>query len=198
VSSSFSHSILPSAIKVLDLAVVGCTSLAAFALTSAALTWPSFTSVLALRIKVVNLFLLVGYCTICLAVFSLCGFYRSHRLSRWDRRTYEVVVAVTLITGILLLLRVPFQLLFASNDFLCIFWFVTSCALILSREAGQQLLYRARVHGKNLRNAVVIGDGAEAFALADRITQEPSLGYHVLQIIDAQETVDDDQARRTG
>ena len=44
-----------------------------------------------------------------------------------------------------------------------------------------------RLRGRNLRGLVIVGEGSEAAALADRIEKEPALGYRVIQVIDARE-----------
>jgi FlaA1/EpsC-like NDP-sugar epimerase len=100
----------------------------------------------------------------------------------------EIVLAVTLITGIFLLLRTPLVFSFATNTFLLIFWLLTTAVLLLSHIAAQRLLYYARSRGRNLRSIVIIGEGREAAALAERIESDPALGYRVLGIIDARET----------
>jgi hypothetical protein len=44
-----------------------------------------------------------------------------------------------------------------------------------------------RRRGRNLRSIVVVGEGLEAAALADRVEKEPALGYRVVRVIDAKE-----------
>ena len=173
--------------RLLDLALVCMTFFAALAVSSGSLTWPSLAQVLVIRIKVANLFLFVGYVVLCSAVFMACGFYRSHRLSRWPERLSEVFCAVTVITGVLWLLRWPLALDFATGSFLLLFWLLAFCTLIVVHELLLGLLHLARRHGRNLRNIIIIGEGAEARTLASQITQESSLGYRVLRIIDAGE-----------
>lgn len=173
--------------RVFDLAVVCFTFLGALAISSGSFTWPSFTDVLAMRIKLVNLFFSIGYLTLCAAIFSSCSFYLSHRLSYGSRQIREIFLAVILIAVTLLVLRWPLQLGFATNRFLVVFWVLTFTTLMLSHRVGQQVLYFARSHGRNLRNVIVVGEGLDAAALADRITKEAALGYRVLRIIDAKE-----------
>jgi exopolysaccharide biosynthesis polyprenyl glycosylphosphotransferase len=96
------------------------------------------------------------------------------------------MMAVTLITGVLLILRWPFEFSFANNQFLILFWLFTCSLLALTRIIGHQLLYFVRTRGRNLRNIVVIGEGIEAAAVGDRIEQEPSLGYCLARIIDVE------------
>ena len=140
---------------------------------------------MALRIKVANILIFVGYLVLCSAIFSTCGFYLSHRLSRWTRQAWEIFVATTLITIILSLL--PRQMLFATKEFLLLFWLMNFCILSLPRLIGYHLLYIARSHGRNLRNIVIIGQPNDAIALAERIEKETILGYRVVQVINAEE-----------
>jgi FlaA1/EpsC-like NDP-sugar epimerase len=76
---------------------------------------------------------------------------------------------------------------FATESFFIAFWLLTFTVLILTRLIGQYLLYYARSRGRNLRSIVIVGEGSEATALADRIEKEPALGYRVVRIIDAKE-----------
>jgi FlaA1/EpsC-like NDP-sugar epimerase len=180
--------ILLRAAKLFDLCVVGTTFIAAFAITSSSLTWPTLAEVLLLRIKRLNIILFGAYLVLCSALFSSRGFYLSHRLSHWTRRPREILTASTLITGIILLLRWPLQLNFATNEFLLVFWVLTFAIFVVARMVGQRLLSYIRTRGKNLRSIVIVGEGFDASALAERIEKEPTLGYRVVQIIDARES----------
>jgi FlaA1/EpsC-like NDP-sugar epimerase len=185
MSSNFWRIALLRAARLFDLAVVSLTFLAAFAIAAGSFTWPSFTEVLLLRIKVINILIFCGYLTLCSLIFSSCGFYLSHRMSRRSRRLRETLLATTLITGVLLVL--PLRMQFATESFFIAFWLLTFTVLFLIRLIGQHLLYYARSRGRNLRSIVIIGEGSEATTLADRIENEPTLGYRVVRIIDAKE-----------
>ena len=185
MSSNIWRIALLRAAKLSDLAIVTLTFVAAFAIASGSFTWPSFTHVLLLRIKLVNMFMFGGYLALCSVIFSLCGFYLSHRLGHWTRRVRETLLATTLITGVLLVL--PLRMDFATPSFFVAFWLLTFTVLIVTRLIGQQLLFYARSHGRNLRSIVIVGEGSEATALADRIEKEPTLGYRVVRVIDAKE-----------
>jgi FlaA1/EpsC-like NDP-sugar epimerase len=181
------HHIWPKMTRLFDLVFVCATFLAALAVSSSSLTWLSLAQVLVIRIKVVNLFLFLGYLVLCSAVFSACGLYRSHRLSGRLKRLYEIFLAVTVITGVLWLLRRPLDLQFATEAFLLVFWFLDLCTLVLSHELARWLLQVARLRGRNLRNIIIVGEGQDASALASRIRQEGSLGYRVLRVIEVGE-----------
>jgi FlaA1/EpsC-like NDP-sugar epimerase len=183
--SSFWRIALLRAARLFDLVAVCLAFLAAFALASGSFTWPSFADVLLLRVKIINFILFGSYLTVCSMIFSRCGFYLSHRLSHEGRRVRETLLATTLITAVLLVL--PLGMDFADKTFFMAFWFLTFTVLILTRLIGQQLLYYARLRGRNLRSIVIVGEGPEVTTLADRIENEPTLGYRVVRIIDAKE-----------
>jgi FlaA1/EpsC-like NDP-sugar epimerase len=176
---------LQRASRTFDLALVTITFLAAFAVSSRAFTWPTFENIFLVRIKIVNILIFAGYIAVCSAVFSSCGFYLSHRLSHWSRQIREILLATTILAGVLLVL--PFKMAFATYEFLVLFWLSTFMALLASRMVGRQMLRYARSRGRNLRNLVVVGEGADAIALADRIEKESNLGYRVLRVITLKE-----------
>jgi FlaA1/EpsC-like NDP-sugar epimerase len=187
MSPAFHRIALLRAARLFDVAAVSLAFLAALAIASGSFTWLSFAEVLSMRIKLLNLILIAAYVAVCTATFASCGFYLSHRLSHWSRQLREIFTAVSLITAVLLVLRGPFDFSFATNQFLFAFWFLTFAVLVLARVVGQQLLHFVRSRGRNLRSIVIVGEGLEAIALADRIEKEPTLGYRVVRIIDAKE-----------
>jgi len=181
--------------KVGDLVALCISLLISLAISSSSLSWPDLAYVLAIRIKLVNLFVFAGYIAFCAVIFSACGLYRSHRLSHWKQRLSETFWATTFVTGIFLLLKQLFAISFALNTFLLLFWFLTFAMLFLSREAALQILHHARLRGRNLRNVIIIGEGPPATTLADLVRQEVSLGYRVLRRIDVREIADNDGIR---
>jgi FlaA1/EpsC-like NDP-sugar epimerase len=185
MSSNFLRIALLRVARLSDLVAVCLAFLAAFAIASGSFTWPSFAEVLLLRIKVVNILVFASYLTVCSMIFARCGFYLSHRMSHRSRRVRETFLATTLITGALLVL--PLRMQFAGKSFFIAFWLLSFAVLILTRLIGQHLLYYARSRGRNLRSIVIVGEGSEATALADRIEKEPTLGYRVVRVIDAKE-----------
>jgi FlaA1/EpsC-like NDP-sugar epimerase len=187
MSQDFRRIALLRAAKLFDLGVVSVTFVAAFAISSGSYTWLSFEEVLLLRIKVVNVFMFGGYLAFCAATMSHCGFYLNHRFSPWRRHLREIFIATTLITLVIWVLRWPFELDFATDKFLLVFWPLTCAALVLSHGIGQQVLCCFRLRGRNLRNIVIVGEGKNATALAERIEKETALGYRVVRVINAEE-----------
>jgi FlaA1/EpsC-like NDP-sugar epimerase len=185
MSSGFRRVALLRAARLFDLAGVTLTFVAAFAIANGTFNWPSFAEVLVLRIKVVNFLIFGLYLAFCALVFSTCGFYRSHRMSHWTRWNREILLATSLITGVLLL--VPLRMEFATKYFYLVFWLLTAGFLTVSRILGQHLFSYVRSHGRNLRNIVIVGEGKDATALAARIEKETTLGYRVVRVINAEE-----------
>jgi FlaA1/EpsC-like NDP-sugar epimerase len=180
-----SHVAVQRAAQIFDLALVSIVFVTAFAISSGSFTWPSLAQILVVRIKIVNILVFGGFLALCSAIFTSCGLYLSHRLSGWSRRLREIFVAITLITAILLVL--PFRMALVTKEFLILFWFLTFVFLVLARAVGYSVLYFARARGRNLRNIVVVGEGKDAAALADRIEKETTLGYRVVRVINATE-----------
>jgi FlaA1/EpsC-like NDP-sugar epimerase len=181
----FQREMLVRIMKLLDLAALCGAFVMALAISSDALSFPRLSQVLIIRIALSNLLLFAGYLALCSAVFSACGLYGSHRLSDWYRRLREILVAVTVITGVLLVMRWLRHFAFATNEFLALFWLLHVCVLFVSREGIRLPLRLLRLRGRNLRNVVIIGEEPDATTLAQRVRQEISLGYRVLRIIDA-------------
>ena len=183
--------VLMALIRVFDLIIVCACFLASMAFSAGSLTWPSLAEVLVIRIKVGNIVLFVGYLALCSAILAACALYRSHRLSQAKQRLYEIFLAVNCITGVLLLLKPVFFLAFATTEFFCWFWILPFGSLLFSHEIALYVLHLARLYGRNLRNVIIVGEGPEATALANRVSQEVSLGYRVLRTIDARGTPED-------
>src|SRR5262245_29962113 len=121
------HTRLMAMTRLFDLVVVGIVFVATMAISSGSFTWPGLTNILVIHIEVANLCLFGGYLVLCSVVFPVCGFYRSHRLSRWSQRLCENLIAVTVITGALLVSRQLIVLWFATIEFLLVFWLLTLC-----------------------------------------------------------------------
>jgi FlaA1/EpsC-like NDP-sugar epimerase len=187
MSPNFRRVIVQRSAKLLDLCIMGTSFLAALAIASGTNTVLSFTEVLAIRIQIFNLLFIVAFGLVCAVTFGSCGFYVSHRLSHWRRRVREIFMAVSFITGLLLVMRYPLEFHFASNSFLIAFWLLNFGSLLGTRMLGQQVLYLMRQNRRNLRSIVVVGEGSDAAALAERVEKESALGYRVVRIIDAKE-----------
>jgi len=169
--------------RIYDLVVVSFSFLVVMAIDTGGGTWRDIANVFAMRITVGNVVGFGLYLVLCAVVFSACGVYRSHRLSVVGRRAGEMALAVVLVTGIILVFRVPLELSFAKNSFLLLFASVIFVLLMVSHEVALGLLSYARSRGRNLRHVVIVGELKEAVALAEKIARDGSLGYRVVGVI---------------
>src|SRR5919109_1108 len=96
---SFRRASLQRVAKVVDLAIIALASLTALVISSGSFTWPTLAHLFVIRIKIMNLFLLVGYLAFCSLVFSMHSFYSSERFLERKERTGRILSAVTFITG---------------------------------------------------------------------------------------------------
>jgi len=174
--TNFRRDMLVRTLKMLDLAVLCTAFVVALDVASGSFTWASFSEILFIRVAVANMLTFAAYLTLCSVVFSACGLYASHRLSRWDRRLQEILLAASVIVGVLLGMSWPFRLAFATNRFLLLFWSLIICGLFAIRETIHLILRFVRLRGRNLRNVVVIGEEPHATALAQHIRHDVGLG----------------------
>jgi FlaA1/EpsC-like NDP-sugar epimerase len=176
--------------RALDLEIVCLVLFISMGLSSGAFSFPKLTEILIIRVTVLNLFLFISYLALCYAIFLACGFYRPPHLSDRKQGSSEILLGVTLSTLVLLTLSCIINLEFATNKFFVVFWLLSISAFMLSYELNRWLLHFGRLHGRNLRHVIIIGEGEDAITLANHIRKEASLGYHVVQIIDAREVAE--------
>jgi FlaA1/EpsC-like NDP-sugar epimerase len=184
VPPNYQRRVVTKAVRIFDLGLLGFIFLVTLALSSGSFTWPSLSYVLVVRISVANLLLVAAYLGVSSLVFSGCGFYRSHRLSSRSRVLREVLLAASILTGVVFISSVPLELSFATAEFLLGFWLLTFVAFVLSRGLIWWVSHMARARGRNLRNVIVVGEGSEAVDLAARLSKDVGRGYRILQVID--------------
>ena len=144
----------------------------------------SVTEFLALRVKIQNfvtfsLLLLTWH-----VIFSLFGMYTSRRLaSRWEEIA-DIVKATSLGTFLVCASHFVFHISLIMPEFLAIFWVASTASTILSRAAMREMLKRLRLHGRNLRDIVIVGTNARAIQFAEKMRANPALGYRVRGFVD--------------
>lgn len=167
-------------LKLSDLTVVSLTFATAVGLVIDGDDW---RSVLELRVKVVNvLFLLVylGYWHVMLRGF---GLYRSYRLSPSSREWQNLGAAVVLSELPLWLLGGVLHFEYTTPRFFVIFTGLAFFGLGLERRLFRVVARSIRRHGRNLRNAIVVGDGDRALEMASRLARRGDLGYQIVEVI---------------
>jgi exopolysaccharide biosynthesis polyprenyl glycosylphosphotransferase len=174
---------LLNSMKLFDLVLM----VASFGLAAVVVSERATVSVaefLALRVKIQNfvtfsLLLLMWH-----VIFSSFGMYASRRLAgRWDEIA-DTVKATTLGTFLLFCAHFAFHISLIMPEFLGIFWLTSTVATIFSRIAMRSLLKRVRLHGRNLRDMLIVGTNPRAIQFADKMRQNPALGYRVIGFVD--------------
>lgn len=157
----------------------------------------SLTEFLSLRVKVQNF---VTFSLLLLAwhvIFSSFGMYTSRRLARrWDELK-DIVKATTLGTFLLFCSHFIFHISLIRPEFLAVFWLASTVGTILSRNVMRSLLRRLRLNGRNLRDILIVGTNARAIQFAEKMEQNPALGYRVMGFVD-QDWVGMPQFQRSG
>ena len=182
---SFRNNLLIQAYKVYDTAVLICAF--SFASVIYALLTRDFLSVehfFSTRIKLRNIIIIFSIFLVWQFLFSIFRLYRSRRFEKSSREFVDILTLTTITTFVLLGASVFFHILLINNLFLINFWASSSLLLILSRLLVRFLLKRARLHGRNICQTVIVGTNNRAQNFASLIQQKPELGYHLVGFVD--------------
>jgi exopolysaccharide biosynthesis polyprenyl glycosylphosphotransferase len=181
---SLKREILLSTLKLFDLAVLVITfGLATVPALGVGHTI-SVADFFAMRVKVGNFFIFLGLIILWHTIFSICGLYRSHRLSGRGAEIADVVKATSLGTLCLWGVSLIFHIRMAPPSFVGAFWVLSTVMLICSRLALRAVLAQTRLRGRNLRLMLIVGSNARAVQFADKIQARPELGYRVIGFAD--------------
>ena len=77
-----------------------------------------------------------------------------------------------------------FHIQMASNIFLSMFWVACTILTLSSRFLLRYTLRQFRVHGRNLRNVLIVGTNPRAIRFARKIEAKPELGYRIIGFVD--------------
>jgi len=196
--------ILSNAVKLFDLAVM----VIAFALATVPALGVGRTISLAgrtvtmaeffsMRVKLQNLIIFFGLLLLWHVLFSCFGLYASHRLSSRASECADVVKAAALGCLGLWGAAILFHIQMASVQFVIVFFVMSTGTLVCSRLALRMVLAQARMHGRNLRNVIIVGTNRRATEFAEELQANPQLGYRVIGFADRPWN-GIDQFRRTG
>ena len=176
--------LLLDAFRVADL----CVMTAAFGLAllvSAGTASPNNpTEFLAVRIKLSNAFLFMGFAVLWHVIFRARGMYRSRRIGLLVSEWWDIAKAVAFGTLILAGLALVLRLAAVDRRFLAVFFVTSLIGTVLTRSALRLVLGEVRRKGRNLRNLVIVGCGPRGARLGAEIWKRPELGYLLLGYID--------------
>jgi exopolysaccharide biosynthesis polyprenyl glycosylphosphotransferase len=144
----------------------------------------AFAEFFAMRVKVGNLLIFSGLLVVWHLLFSACGLYASRRLSRRSAEMADSLKATCFATLFLGAGAVVFHIQMATPTFILTFWVLSSFLMVLSRLILRWLLARTRLHGRNLRQMLIVGTNARSVGFAQSIQSRPELGYRIIGFAD--------------
>jgi exopolysaccharide biosynthesis polyprenyl glycosylphosphotransferase len=173
--------LLLNALKVLDLALV--TASFGFAvLVLYAGRGPSLEYFLSIRVKLWNVLIFSALIFVWHIVFSLCGMYKSKRLSTRRREVFDILISTTLCSFCVAALSLSASLV--TPRFVVVFWLFSSVLNTTGRLILRYVLGRIRRRGRNLRYLLILGTNRRAIEFAQSVEARPELGYTVLGFVD--------------
>lgn len=144
----------------------------------------NLTTFLSMRVKLSNIVISVAILFVWHAIFSLCGFYQSARLSTQLSLMINSVKATTFATISLMAMATLCRVIMVTSRFLALFWIFSSGFVVAGRVVIRYVLKRIRLRGRNLRHILVLGTNSRAVEFARRIESRPELGYRILGFVD--------------
>jgi exopolysaccharide biosynthesis polyprenyl glycosylphosphotransferase len=181
---TFRRRLLLDALKIFDLAVM----VAAFGLASVlalgvgrAVDMNDFFS---MRVKLGNFLIFAGLMLLWHYLFSLVGLYESYRFSKPASEARDIAKATLLGSLMLCGVALLFHIRMATISFQFVFFVLSTGILISSRIVLRTILARTRLHGRNLRNVLIVGTNSRAVEFARKLESSPELGYRVIGFAD--------------
>jgi exopolysaccharide biosynthesis polyprenyl glycosylphosphotransferase len=175
--------ILLDALKFFDLAVMVLSFLLAMVVANRGSRF-SFEELLSMRVKIGNFVLFFSLMVAWHLALTAFGLYRSWRLSSHYAELANMLKATSLGTVVLLAFTLAFRIVLITPTFLLVFWATVSLTGVVSRIGLRYFLQRVRVHGRNLRNMLVVGTNDRAVDFARKIEAKIDLGYRIIGFVD--------------
>lgn len=144
----------------------------------------SLEQVLAMRVKIQNFIIFSGLLFCWHMIFNMCAMYASHRLSSRRDEILDLGKAITAGTALIYLGHLAFHISLITPKFLAAFWSAGVLAAVVSRLALRLFLAQVRLHGRNLRDMLIVGTNARGLQFANKIKANPALGYRIVGFVD--------------
>ena len=144
----------------------------------------SFEQFLAMRIKVQNFALFLGFLYLWRMLFSANRLYQSMRLSARSLEIKSVIKATSVGALALFLASIVFNISMMTPLFMAVFWVTGTAMTILSRLTIRKVLAWVRVRGRNLRYVLIVGTNERAVQFARDIESKPELGFRLLGFVE--------------
>ena len=182
--TSLRRRFLLDCVKFSDMAVMASAVAAALFVSGQLTHSGSLAEFFAVRVKLVNIGFVIGFALFWHLIFRFFDLYRTRRIGVLASDWWGILKAVSLGTIILSGLAPILRFTAVNREFVFTFFFVTLVGTILSRTVLKILLGGARLHGRSLRNLVIVGCGPRGAEFGKKIRSRPDFGYLLLGYID--------------
>ena len=139
---------------------------------------------LAVRIKLSNILLFIGFAVIWHLIFCSQGLYRSRRIGLIKVEWWDLTKAIAFGAFFLSAVTLLFEISAINRTFLVTFFAVVYPATLAMRSGLRFFLGGVRERGRNLRNAVIVGCGHRGTLIGRELRNRPDLGYLLLGYVD--------------
>ena len=144
----------------------------------------SLAQFLSIRTKISNYVVFLLSLFTCHLIFSICGLYRSMRLSSKRAEMADISKATSLSVVCFVAIGSAFSVRMITLPFLALLWVVSTsvlCAFRLSLRIG---LARIRARGRNSHHMLILGTNPRAVEFGGRIVANQERGYRLLGFVD--------------
>ena len=176
------RSALLALLKLADLAIVATSFVLAVAIATP--EKDNWFTILQMRVKLQNVIFMAVYLGYWHLVLHGFGLYRSYRLSPSSREWRDLAAAVTISAMPVFALGDVLHFQYTTPTFLMIYALFAFIGLGIERRLFRVLARSMRRHGRNLRNAIVVGNGEDAFEMASHLARRGDLGYRIVEVIE--------------
>lgn len=146
----------------------------------------TLSSFLSIRVKILNIAVVLTMMLAWYLVFNAFGLYRSRRLEGENDEWKDIIKATSTGTAGVIVFKFIFDIEAFTQLFVLFFWLSNTIITVLLRYALRQLLRKVRIHGRNLRFAIMIGTNFRAYEFAKNIEDRKEKGYKVIGYVDSE------------
>jgi FlaA1/EpsC-like NDP-sugar epimerase len=147
-------------------------------------TWATTAEFLSSKVSLSSCVLLAAAILMCYGVFSVCGLYKSKRISAKHAEVGDIFLAMTLSTAGIWLEGKLFSIQVVTPYFLVAFLALGSILIISTRLLLRYILGSIRKRGRNLHHILVLGTNLRAIAFGQKLASALDLGYRLLGFVD--------------
>jgi exopolysaccharide biosynthesis polyprenyl glycosylphosphotransferase len=144
----------------------------------------TFDEFLSMRVKIINLLLLLLFIGGWHIQFVYFRLYHSRRLAPFSLEINDLLKATIFGTFYLKAIAYFFSMAIVTLPFLVVFWAGTFAILVVSRIILRQILSWVRLNDRNLRYILIVGTNPRAVRFAQSLESKPELGYRLLGFVD--------------